>query len=237
MATMKFVSNGEVKEVDTDVMRLERLKKRLYSWAYAANRIAERQPTRMVGITLTYRVGVKWSPRHISEYMKKLRMMLDTNLLAYVWVAELQRRGAVHYHVGLLVKKGTDIPMPDESGQWKHGSSKIQTIKRVSATYLIKYIQKEDQKGGVEFPKGLRLFACVIRTEIPDEQRFWFRLTAIPGYVRATALSMWKKLLEVDPENPFAHWKWGAREGGGWWVQRLDLLELPTSNFKLLGMA
>ena len=51
--------------------------------------------------------------------MKRLREKLDEELLAYAWVGEMQERGAVHYHMYILVQAGADVPRPDESEMWK----------------------------------------------------------------------------------------------------------------------
>lgn len=151
-------------------------------------------------ITLTYRatsdieqeipeVGLKsrWRPNHIRTFMRALRRNMKDRLLAYVWVAELQKRGEVHYHILLLVRKGTYIPYPDRSW-WPHGYSKIETAR--SRWYILKYCSKSAFKTGdtwKDFPQGLRLFAVWVSPEITDElARFRFKLSALPVWLANT---------------------------------------------------
>ena len=109
---------------------------------------------------LTYEDGATWRPDDISSYMNELSHYLGDDLLAYAWVAELQERGAIHYHVLAMVKRGTDVPQPDTSGMWTHGSSSRKSA--WSAWYLMTYAKKPDQKGlGSEsYPHGARIMGA-----------------------------------------------------------------------------
>src|SRR5450759_126640 len=51
--------------------------------------------------TLTVAPGYEWSPEHISEYVRKVRKWCIAGGAAFrcAWGAELQRRGAIQYHV------------------------------------------------------------------------------------------------------------------------------------------
>lgn len=52
-------------------------------------------------LTLTYRDVDAFEPCHISLLIKHIRQWLLRRgyRMLYVWVAELQQRGALHYHV------------------------------------------------------------------------------------------------------------------------------------------
>jgi hypothetical protein len=117
-----------------------------------------------------------------------------------VWVAELQTRGAVHYHVALWLPRRAYLPQADRRGWWPHGST--QTARAVAPVrYLQKYVSKFDSKG-CEFPKGIRLFG--VRGMSPEgamNARFW----RAPEYVRARFLA------GSDP-----------RKVSGGWVDRRD---------------
>jgi hypothetical protein len=161
----------------------------------------------MVMITLTYRPGVEWQPQHVHNFMRHFIGVRDIGLLGYAWVAELQERGAVHFHVLLLVNRGSDIPCPDRSGWWPHGSSKIETAR--SHWYIVKYAQKglflgEDGEWK-KYPKGLRIFNVWIAQNVVSEVARWtFRLSVKPGWLR--------NLLES--EFPLAQWE--KPRFGGW---------------------
>jgi hypothetical protein len=73
----------------------------------------------------------------------------------YFWVAELQQRGAVHYHLIVFIPRSHKLPFPDKRW-WKKGISNIRSVRQFAA-YLAKYLQK-GSSGELRFPKGLRLF-------------------------------------------------------------------------------
>jgi hypothetical protein len=129
--------------------------------------------TRAAFVTLTYRKAEDWKPSHIREFMNTLRKWLKRRSAAarYVWVAELQDRGAVHYHVLVWLPKGLTLPKPDKQGWWKHGLTNIQ-LARKPVGYMAKYASKCSQKGGV-FPKGCRLHGNGGVGAGRDELRWW----------------------------------------------------------------
>lgn len=111
---------------------------------------------RAVGVTLTYRPGVEWGARHISAFIERVSKWAGRRgvSLPYVWVAELQARGAVHYHAIFWVPVHLSLPKPDKQGWWTHGLTRIERL-RCGAAYASKYASKGED--GREFPKGLRL--------------------------------------------------------------------------------
>lgn len=104
-------------------------------------------------ITLTYARVDGYRGKHISEWLKRLSTSVRFPL-RYVWVLELQRRGAPHYHVVLWVPVGERIPLPDQSGQWPHGSSNVQRA-RHPVSYLMKYASKGTSAD--KLPRGSRI--------------------------------------------------------------------------------
>ncbi len=216
---------GQVRDVDPVAGRLSRLRRRCYAWATVLDPYLKEAQAgenyRLVMITLTYH-GLNpetgeilpdfgWQPNHIRDFMKKLRRGLEDNLLAYAWVAELQQRGAVHYHVLVLVRKGTDIPYPDQVGWWPYGMTRIETARTIF--YVMKYAQKgrfvNEAGEHIAFPRGLRLFAVWIHQElIPPPARWLFRCSAWPGWL-VDALVEMLLLLRIPRRNA----------GGGWYVE------------------
>jgi hypothetical protein len=141
-------------------------------------------------ITLTYRPGVVWDSRHISDCVRHYRRWADRHgfQLKYVWVAEIQERryakgGAllgecVHYHLLLWVPARLSPPKADKQGWWAHGMTQRVRVKRP-----IKYMMKYASKGGsVSFPKGLRIHGCGgLSPASRDDRRWW----SMPRWVRA----------------------------------------------------
>lgn len=168
---MKNVYTGKVIVLDTFAIRLGRMKTRIFDWAEKIDAWRAQNPNRLVMVTLTYRRAADYQPGHIGDYLRNLKQRLGQDLYAFAWVAELQKRGAIHYHVILCVKPGSDIPKPDKRGYWTHGMSKIETAK--TAYYLATYTGKQFQKDLAKYPKSCRLYATSIRSS-----------TGIPAFLR-----------------------------------------------------
>ncbi len=113
-------------------------------------------------VTLTYRPDVLWSPRHVSEFIRRTRQWCARRgvVVRYQWVLELTQRGAPHYHVLLWLPKRVQLPKPDKAGWWVAGLSRIERA-RSPVGYLVKYASKGlDDSAAGEIPKGARLFGC-----------------------------------------------------------------------------
>lgn len=107
--------------------------------------------------SLTYRNGDDWKPNHIQKLLKTVRTHLYRRgiKLLYVWVAELQKRGALHYHIIIWLPQGFKLPKFGRCGWWPHGFTD-QKIASKSFGYLMKYISKNDTKHS--YPKGVRIY-------------------------------------------------------------------------------
>lgn len=162
-------------EIDQDKARHTRLKRsilvaaKLFEHAFRGFRM------RPAMLTLTYKDVDGFEPRHVSELLKRIRHWLDRrgHGFHYVWVAELQQRGALHYHVLIWLPKGLTLPKPDKQGWWPHGSTRIEWA-RHPVGYLIKYASKFDIKEGL--PKGARLHGAGGFDEAARQIRRWFNL-------------------------------------------------------------
>jgi len=130
-----------------------------------------------VMVTLTYREVGEWHPRHISELTQRIRVWLRRRgyEFRYVWVGELQQRGALHYHVLLWLPRGLTLPKPDKQGWWRHGSTRIEWARK-PASYLAKYASKLDSKVGIGFPPGARLHGKGGLAEYGRSVAQWFNL-------------------------------------------------------------
>ncbi|WP_100657322.1 rolling circle replication-associated protein [Alteromonas flava] len=135
--------------------------------------------TYCIMITLTYAKVDGWHPDHISKFMNTVRTWCKRSKIdpRYAWVAELQKRGAVHYHVVMWLPKAFRLPMPDKRGWWKHGSTKIETVRK-SVAYLAKYLSKDDTDS---FPKGCRIHGHGGLSESSRNERCWWLM---PTWVR-----------------------------------------------------
>lgn len=132
-------------------------------------------------ITLTYAEDGDWNPGHVTEFQKRVREHLRRRglRLRMIWVAELTKRGRVHYHAMVWLPRGTRLPKPDQQGWWVHGSSRIEAA-HAPAGYLSKYLSKGADGIG-RFPKGLRTYAVL---GLDAAQRRVVRWWAAPGWVR-----------------------------------------------------
>lgn len=107
-------------------------------------------------VTLTYRGLQDWRPRHVSDCLKAVRRWCQKRGVPfrYVWVAELQKRGALHYHLAIWLPKRIQLPKFDKQGWWPHGMTQ-RVIARNGVGYLMKYLSKITPAH--RFPKGVRI--------------------------------------------------------------------------------
>ena len=107
-------------------------------------------------VTLTYRGVDDWRPRHVSDCLKAIRKWCARQGVPfrYVWVAELQKRGALHYHLAIWLPKRIQLPKFDKKGWWPHGMTQ-RVIARNGVGYLMKYLSKITPAH--RFPKGVRI--------------------------------------------------------------------------------
>lgn len=156
---------NQVMVLDNFKVRYNRMRRRIAGWVEIMRSYPDIQ---FVMVTLTYAPEHDWQPNHIREFMLSYRKVLGENLLAYAWVAELQKRGAVHYHVMLVVPNmltvGDDLPYPDEAGLWPYGFTRVEIAR--TPFYLITYLGKEYQKDFSNFPKGIRVFAVHVKDKV-----------------------------------------------------------------------
>lgn len=108
--------------------------------------------------TATYAKDGQWEPNHISELMRHYKNWCKRRGVEFrcVWVAELTKRGRVHYHWVMYLPYGITPPKPDKQGWWKHGSTNVGWARK-PANYLTKYASKGMQTDH-QFPKGCRLY-------------------------------------------------------------------------------
>ena len=145
-------------EIDRFLTRYRRLRRSILTAVRMHEFELRGQRHRAAMLTLTYRRMGEWAPHHVSDLLRRIRawMRRRGHRCRYVWVAELQARGALHYHVIVWLPRGLTLPKPDKQGWWPHGSTRIEWARR-PAGYLAKYASKIDSKAGAGFPRGARL--------------------------------------------------------------------------------
>jgi len=127
-------------------------------------------------VTLTYLPGVELSADLIRDAIhrcRKWRARQHGGKLRYVWVAELQKRGAVHYHLIVYLPKRLSMPKWDKQGWWPHGMTNTQ-VSRSGVGYLMKYVSKFSPFHA--FPKWMRLYGIGGLNEQARAIRSWRNL-------------------------------------------------------------
>ena len=129
-------------------------------------------------VTLTYRGVNDWQPDHIKKAINAYRRFckLASIPCRYTWVAELQKRGAVHYHLLCWLPHGVRMPLWDKPCKsrdafWSHGMSNTQKS-TAGVGYLMKYLSKLGEL--TIFPKGLRLYGIGGLNEQSRKTRAWY---------------------------------------------------------------
>lgn len=136
-------------------------------------------------VTLTYRGVNDWDAGHIRQAVQGFRNWCRDRGIPcrYTWVAELQARGAVHYHLLAWLPQGVRMPMWDRrtattTGKkmacwWPHGMTNRQVAKS-GVGYLMKYLSKLGEL--TRFPKGLRLYGIGGLNKAGRAVRQWLNL-------------------------------------------------------------
>lgn len=187
-------------------MRLGRMRRAVVSSADWLSRLCPRPAHEVLFVTLTYRPGVRWDRRQISECLRHWRRELRQQRLRYVWVLELTKAGRPHYHVAIWVTRGTRLAKPDESGAWPWGASRIELARR-PVGYLAKYASKGPGGQWWRLPKGARLYgAGGLERDGRAHVRWWL----LPRYQRERC--------EVgDHVVRCKGGGWVSRTTGQWW--------------------
>ena len=177
---------GEVLEIDTVQSYLSRLHRRCVGFAMVAGREVKQWQM----CTLTYPPNVAWSKNHVKEFVRLLYRHNPNLPRVYAWVAELQLRGALHYHI--VLPDG----FVDWADAWKIWEGVIGACGRVDfsrpaakqgkgsgvALYLSGYVSKMEQKIG-HFPRGARKYGFGIKG-LSEGARLVVRRDALPSWVR-----------------------------------------------------
>lgn len=182
-------------------------------------------------LTLTYADLGDWEPGHIREFLNNVRGWCKRRgvRLRFVWVAELQKRGALHYHVIVWLPKGKYLPFADAQGWWPHGRTNIVNAQSPIG-YITKYASKATTADALGFPKGARI--CGHGGLTPDGRRhvrywnapFWVRdaLTGRADIRKVVGGYMDKFTGEFLPSP----WRVEIGADGQVWAYRID--QQPT---------
>lgn len=186
-------------EVDTDKRRLAMLRMSVgfAARAHAVSAKGHRSDVPWL-VTLTYRGVMDWRPDHIRSALTSARNWATRRGFAfrYVWVAELQKRGAIHYHVCVWLPRGVRMPKWDsDRAWWPHGMANRKVARHATA-YLMKYLSKGTDYG--RLPPGARAYGVGGLDHSLRRARRWLRL---PSFVQG---------------NSSIHDKWERVVGGGW---------------------
>lgn len=172
------------------------------------------RPDDCLMLTLTYRDGasggVEWSPRHISECLKRIRQWMKRRgwPCRYVWVSELgEKSGRLHYHIGLYVPHGESIPMADAQGWWPHGMTNTERANH-AVGYLMSYLTKGSKETELgQYPKGARIYGVGGLDEASRRVRRWLNR---PAFLQAR--------FDVNaPVRRAVGGGWTNTETGEWW--------------------
>lgn len=169
--------------IDPRAVRLARMKRNVLTTArlFQTDPLLAGHRYRVAMLTLTYRDGVLWEPSHVRALLNRIKVYLSRlgHKVRYLWVAELTKRGRMHYHVLFWLPKGLTLPKPDKRGWWPHGMTSIEWAKK-PVGYLAKYASKGTPDA--TFPRGARISGSS-SLEFSDAccRRWWM----LPGWARA----------------------------------------------------
>jgi len=194
---------------DRELTRLSHLRRSI-GFAARAHAVSERGRRADVPwmVTLTYAgTNADWDPRHVSDAIQCFRMWCkrEGHACRYLWVAELQARGVIHYHLCCWLPRGVRMPKWDVrlSGHrlsrrwWPHGMTN-RKVARNAVPYLMKYMSKGNAGTLGIFPRGARVYGVGGLEHALRRARRWLGL---PAFVQARS-------------DVFGQWE--RARGGGW---------------------
>lgn len=187
--------------IDPKQARVTRLRKGLGIAAKQLHNMGSRKQQIWMQ-TLTYAgTNRDWKPEHISRYLDGLRKWhyaaTGSKKVRYAWVAELQQRGVIHYHVIVWLDSGLTPPKADmawkrrdkaglvhwEPPMWPHGMSR-RDKSTAPVAYLMKYASKVESKNVGGFPHGARIHGAGGMDDVGRAIRRW---VLWPAYVQGNA--------------------------------------------------
>jgi hypothetical protein len=198
-----------------------------------------RNQFRRLFVTLTYAKNTRGDPRDVSKLLdcvRKWLVRLGLPMVEYLWVAEVQRRGALHYHLMIWLPKHLRLPKLDRRGWWRHGMTQVQTA-RNPVGYLAKYASKCGPDDLKKLRKGTRLYGY---GGVPAHRREALRRLRMARWARAAVfdredrglvdqLTLEAALIEQD-----AAWLFGTKVPR-WARERLRLDEREQDQLALAG--
>ncbi len=212
---MKFynVVTGETREINPLAMRLGRQRRRVLGFC----NVIKNKDVDMLMVRLSYVNETYYGDRDITNYIRKVKTRYGVNVLAYTWVAEMQERKVLHYHVIFVVPKGFRMLKPDCDGTWDKGSTRIEKARTV--WYVASYTGKESQKADLYLIPYVHMFAIWISEKVANGFDRWeMRKTNFPGWVLDIVNSRGDWIIHgVSVERS---------PGGGWWIDNM-LFESP----------
>lgn len=186
--------------IDQQTTRLAKLRMHV-GFAARAHAVSERKSHReqTIMVTLTYRGLDDWKPEHLKAAVNSYRKWCNRRGVAcrYVWVAELQERGAIHYHLIAWLPRAISMPKWDKRGWWPHGMTRTERA-RNAVPYLLKYLSKDASKSFGGFPRGARLYGVGGLDASLRRARSWLNR---PSFVQGNS--------SIDD-------RWRRAAGGGW---------------------
>lgn len=212
-------------EIDREKARITRMRKSVGISAKALHHLGTKKQNVFM-LTLTYRgTNRDWSPHHISRFLDGLRRWhysrTGSKKVRYVWVAELQQRGVIHYHCLVWLDAGLTPPKPDcawrnrgvwNPPMWPHGMSN-RVLSHAPVAYIMKYASKGNSVG--RFPHGARISGVGGLDAAGQGMRRW---VLWPAYVQANS-DIWGD--------------WKRRVGGGYFSPSTG--EILFSEYKPTG--
>lgn len=174
--------------IDRQQARVTRLRKGVGVASKSLHNLAGHRAQKIM-VTLTYTGDNRnWKPTHMSAYIAAVKMWLKRltgEKLRYVWVAELQDRGVIHYHAVFWLPRGVTMPKADKRGWWPHGMTKTEKAFKPIG-YLMSYLSKIESKNVMEFPHGARIYGIGGLDKTAADIKRW---VLWPSYLQGNAAS------------------------------------------------
>ncbi len=179
--TERYRGTVDLSAPECALRRIARLKKSVWASGHLHGLVdlGSRPPVCWF-VTLTYAFDDQWRPDHMSEAIGRFRSWCRARRLScrYTWVAELTKRGRVHFHLLAWLPNGVRMPHWDRAvgkraAFWQYGMTETE-VARSGIGYLMKYLSKLGEFN--RFPEGLRLYGIGGLNHQGRSVRAWYNL-------------------------------------------------------------
>lgn len=215
VVVIRNIETGKLYTVNNYEKFKRYMRRKIFAWAEVTEARKGDFGNSYVLIQLSYKNNLAWRQKQLTDFIQAIISRVGKeNVYDYGYALEIKPIGRnLHYHLAMHINSKIFVPRPDQPGLWELGSTHIYRG-RSSPYYLCKYVSKQHQKEGDEFPRGSRKYGVWLNSlYYSAEEIMVVRRASYPKYV-----------LDKIDQLGIVNFSVNRCVGGGWLVVSKDLL-------------